>query len=193
MGPSLTLCYAYYHHYIVKHCACLKKKKKEKEREMRVVLFFICNWLYKICFNKLLEIVLYSFYCVYLFLGGFRSYTRKYAGTHQGARILLPVVWCVKSERLRQGVAFGSVPPQRGGQRAVGAFETFPPLCCVCASTLLSRLWDICVCSKMTGLRSLLPAVLLLLGLVTVFAQTSAPGKGRKEKEISVALTFVRI
>uniref|UniRef100_A0A667XIV3 Pituitary tumor-transforming gene 1 protein-interacting protein-like n=1 Tax=Myripristis murdjan TaxID=586833 RepID=A0A667XIV3_9TELE len=29
----------------------------------------------------------------------------------------------------------------------------------------------------MTGLRSLLPAVLLLLGLVTVFAQTSAPGK----------------
>lgn len=37
-GP--LLCYAYYHHYILK-TLCLFKKKKEKERDMCVVLFYL--------------------------------------------------------------------------------------------------------------------------------------------------------
>lgn len=43
VGPVLILCYAY--HHIVKHIVLVEKKRK---REICVLFFFNCNWLYKI-------------------------------------------------------------------------------------------------------------------------------------------------
>lgn len=67
MGPILILCYAYYHHYIVKHIVLVKKKKRERERYVCCSFLFVTGFT-KLCFNKLLELLSSTLWCLCEFI-----------------------------------------------------------------------------------------------------------------------------